>query len=253
MTKTTITEEKFNSIARSIQEQLRGATGANGKAFGLSKSRQIASQSLFSKPYEEIKETVLKTNGYDKDKVHLLIYGHQNILTFNGQYFISTGDVPMSSKDILARTSELAELHNVDYKVVNLPQILDHENCENDDIIHVANQMGYFNYDHTIFDLIEDADTTIIIDGEFSSGSLNDDWEGELANTSHEYFENVSENGGILDNSHLNENIWSPVLLDGTELNVTFKELCDARHVPEDDHTWRFSTELGQLLVSFKR
>jgi len=266
MTMINIDNLKLDAIAREVQSQLSGATSTNGKSFGLSKCRQIVSQSLFNKPYEEIKNTLLLDDSSEPqhpvDMVHLLEYGSEHILTVNGCYVVCTAngtDLQISHNDIEDRASALASDKNTSVNHVILPQVLCPEEWEYEEVVALAKTMGYFNPQGSIFEQFEKLDTEIFFGGRHCPYDINGDWMGEIENEASDYYERVQDGDEYEKDSYLDTVIWYPELIGGYggydgnyELYVTFRELCCANYLNDATNQWSIVTGSDMAIIDFK-
>ena len=96
MVNVNIDKEKIHSMARELKQQLaaRSFTNTKDKQAGFNLCLQMTSQSLFSKPYEEVLSTLLKpSDNAPSDElsgVVVLSYGAECIITLNGEYYTSS-------------------------------------------------------------------------------------------------------------------------------------------------------------------
>lgn len=122
---------------------------------------------LFGKPYGEVRSTLLaapvevgsgETAGNNvAPRVLLIDYGSETFLTLDGQYVTSTcpgTDMELPDFAIQAQAGTLASLHETWVHRVELPELLNEE-WEADDVIGLAEMLGYFRYARPLHELLD--------------------------------------------------------------------------------------------------
>jgi hypothetical protein len=259
MTTIVIDNAKFDQISRALMEQLYGVTTRTGKAFGLSKSRQLAAQGLFGKPYEELKVTHLTDYPVNAqsgvNKVLILVYAQGSVLAVNGKevaWSVQGMSESTPYKKLLELSVTLATKCDALVQKFHVPEMLDKQNITPTKIVELAKKMGYFAYENTLFDLIEDSATTILIDNAFCQYSLNGDWEGEVAGVAEAYFESLRCDESGPQCHPFDETIWY-IEFANHEYAISFRELCMATPVDEKGNVWTLHTDGYSITISFKR
>tara|TARA_R110001583_G_scaffold52147_13_gene162237 strand:- start:749 stop:1525 length:777 start_codon:yes stop_codon:yes gene_type:complete len=238
MVNVNINKGKIHSMARVIKQQLdkRSFTNEKDKNAGFNLCLQIASQSLFSKPYEEVLATLLKNSSKptsaDLSRVIVLSYGIEHIITLDGEYVISSApgtDMEISKEAILQQASSLAAINDSTVKKFAVPEIAGDE-WECGDVISIARKMGVFTYPITIFEMFEDSNTEVFIGNCHILYKLNGDWEDEsqaLVQGDEDPYDQV---------------VWFPEYIteDMTKIewSVTLGNLCEAKPIEGDAGWW---------------
>lgn len=260
-----LTQEKLSKANKKLLKDIHAHLNITKKELSNNQLMEMLNQAFFSKPSEEIKNTILRESKmivdwgfdtYDIDtnkevaKVQLLHYGFEKIITLNGEYYKSlnlnsNNETTFNELKIIA--NELAKTNKSYVKEVFLPEVLDEFDREDENnIIQIASEMGYFDYPKTIFELIEEH--KVLINGEYSNFSLDDGWETEIAT---EYDDSLSDDIG-------DYVIWHPEI--GFEKETNFKEfyfsyndLCKAKK--QSDGSWlinEFGNKKIAHIISFR-
>ena len=222
---TSITEKHFKNASTRLREKYR----AMGTKLTHSQGLQELSSILFQKPYEEIKATILNSNGEKngnntKNTVVILQAAEESILVVNGEYV--AGDFPrtdmeMGYKNLWLMGQSIAKEKNT--HLVHLPvPIYDIENFETDDVINRAEKMGFFNPEGSLFKtLLTKTDVIYMVNNIQNPYPMDGEW-----------MEQVEEEGE-------DAVVWHMEMekdYEKYEFYVTFKELCEAKKV--DERTW---------------
>lgn len=187
-----ITEKKLKDSSRIMRNMINTTESST---IGHQQALQIMSQALFSKPYEEVKATLLsgkREKSQDPSKndelfvpILILKYGSKSILTSQGEIVVirspdSDADTSESGLREVANQQEILYRKPANsYREVHLPEVLP-TNCNVEDIINLAEAMGYFRYQKTIFDLMDTTDLKIFIEGRSCPYGLNGNYEGDI-------------------------------------------------------------------------
>lgn len=212
-------------------------------------SLQSLSQSLFGKPYEEIRETLLADKAQDVTTAHnvtVLHYGSESLLMCDGNYI--TGRYPGTDMEIPLRTlldqgHTLAAQHTTTLKEVTLPAILSPD-YETDDIINLALKMGFMKDHPSIFDYFDAMDSgkeRLFIYNNYCGYSLNGYYYGEL--------EIAAENDEDPDETV----IWMPEYDSEGERHeyfITFGALCKAT-TQDGGRNWLIQQPDHDVLIEF--
>lgn len=167
MTKININEQKFKKIAFDLHQAVK-----QNPNLSYGQILQTLSNSMFSKPYEESKETILKD------------YSPLNIYSCDGSFFVFN-----KNKKLIYKSSK-REDHDFILKKINkkkitkleevtIPFMLEDDDVSSDYVLDIVEKMGYFKHEKTIFDEIETAESIFLNDNHIPY-SLNGDWIGEL-------------------------------------------------------------------------
>ena len=232
-----ISEEHFKKSAKRLKSKLLTV----GTELSYNQCLQMLSQSLYSKPYEEIKATLFENTESDNFVV-VLKYGSEKILTLNGEYVsqLNIGTEIEETENALFSTAEsLAIQHGTSVKTVDIPEILGDE-WDTHEVIDLAEKMGYFQHKTTIFDLLEDHDNHILINGSKNYYRMDGDFVDEMIN--------------CYDDDPLGTIVWHPELFNSEgeklEFYISFEELCNA--TTKDGKQWIInSVDPEPILVSF--
>lgn len=228
---TSITEKHFKNASTRLREKYLSM----GKSLTHSQSLQELSDILFQKPYEEIKATILNSNGEkkndNKNTVVILQAAEESILVVNGEYV--AGDFPrtdmeMGYKNLWLMGQSIAKEKNT--HLVHLPvPIYDIENFETDDVINRAEKMGLFNPEGSLLKtLLTKTDVIYMVNNIQNPYPMDGEW-----------MEQVEEEGedAIVWHMEMEKDY------EKYEFYVTFKELCEAKKV--DERTWIISNRIN--------
>lgn len=214
---------------KAMAVRLREQFTQRGMQLNHQSALQIVSQTVFDKPYEEIKATLLQDDTPAPDtpttrQVSVLHYRSETLLLVDADYI--TGcypgtDLEIPLRALLDQGHALAAQHNTRLNEVHLPEILAPD-YETDDIIALAERMGFLKTTPSIFDQFDKVDSGhayVLIDHGQKTHSLNGDYLGEL--------ESAAENDNVPDDV----TVWMPEYHDEDgfhEYFVSFGELCQA-------------------------
>lgn len=182
----TVSEKQFKSSAKRLKSLLDNQLTDK---FSYNQCLQLLSQSLTDKPFEELKETLFNEKNKTTTNfstVVILHYGSEAILTVDGAFVkqLCVGsDMEISFYELYNVAKIMANEKNMTIREFNLPQI-SYDDWQIDDIINLAEKLGYFKYEKPLIDVIEDSQTIIfnnVFTGEFiAKNNLNGDWEQEF-------------------------------------------------------------------------
>jgi hypothetical protein len=245
-----ITQEKLTKANKLLLKDLHNTLGIDKTVLSNNQLLQKLSQALFSKPYEELKETLLlveNKNLLEVPKVFLLYYSKEIVMTLNGAFYKSTcldDDNDLTEEIFEQQAYDLAKHHKSSVDYAYLPEIITIKDDGFDyaDVILIAKEMGYFKYKKTIFELIQNDNSKVFIDGEHTHFKLDGEWESEM----------VSEWDGESDIS--SHTIWNTEVGDSKSHNFrefyfSFKNLCDA--YLKDDGSWIIKEDNGFLTTEY--
>jgi hypothetical protein len=234
-----LTEKKLKKFNKILLKDLHESLSIDKTILSNNDLLQKISQALFSKSFEEIQKTIFTDNEIELNseidttilnhssaqKVIVLSYGAEKLLMINGELESAThiyvGDEDEKTfKEILKEAEyEALERDCLPFKEVTIPEILGDE-WDYDDIIELANKMGYFKYENTLFDLIE-SPNYIFINDQHSPFGLDNNWVKEI----------VSEH--VCNYDIGNSTIWHIEIFsdnsdDFNEYYFTFNDICNA-------------------------
>jgi len=228
-----IDRSKIHAMANETKRQLSSKNikrMPHNKPVSFDACLQIVCQSLFSAPYEEVlkthllaTDTLASTNTNDVCQVVILSYGAENIVALKGEYYVAScrgTDSEICDEEIQNQALTLAKAFSTTVKLFALPEILSDE-WEYEDIIALAKKMGVFDYATTIFEMFEDDDNKIFLNGNDIAYRLNGEWETEM--------QEIVENG---DEDPLEHTIWFTEYTNESfelyEHAFSFDDLCHA-------------------------
>lgn len=164
---------------------------SNGQSISHAWMIERLSQGFFGKPYGEVRSTLLSSGDASTSvsdggssaapRVMLIEYGSELILTLDGDYvsgsFPGTDlEVPRSAMHTTA--TNMAATVGSDMGYVELPELLGPE-WETDDIISLADTLGYFRYTRPLHELV-DGGNLVIFKNCALREALDGDWEDDL-------------------------------------------------------------------------
>lgn len=156
MTNISINEKQFKTASRRLSQFVKDRND-EGRPVSHAWMLEALSQALWQKPYGEVKATLLQDNPASHTevpsslnkagRVHILKYGNEEILLLDGEYV--AGNYPGTDLEtpefvIREQAETLARSHGTFVKTVVLPEVLPEE-YETDDIIKLADRLGYQN------------------------------------------------------------------------------------------------------------
>jgi phosphoribosyl-ATP pyrophosphohydrolase len=244
-----LTQEKLTKANKLLLKDIHQSLGIDKSVLSNNQLLQKISQAFFSKPYEEAKETILTNNKNNTEqsvaKVFLLHYSSEIVLTLNGQFYSATHtnlDNEITIEEIQRQAKELAKNHNSFVDNAYLPEIISEDDSfDYADIVLLAESMGNFKYEQTLFDLIENEASKIFIDGEHSHYKLDSEWQTEI----------VSE---CEDNDFEEYLIWHPEVGDNKSHNFkefyfSFKNIAQA--IKKEDNSWIIRENNGAITAQY--
>ena len=221
---------------------------------------QLLAQSLYSKPYEEVKETILSNNKKEKNKYYIICSGTLSFC-FKDENLLIKGDY-FSSK---------VKKFNTDFNPTCffIPDIAFGTFGFTDDeafkiSLFFAKKMGCFDYKENIFDLINNSDV-ILIDGLTSSFRFDSEWISEIVSDNVDLFfdfkESTKEEKSVfmadLETSLkplLDSSIWHDELngrFGIIETFFSFNDLCKAKRNEDNHSQWDASEFFVNHKISF--
>lgn len=187
VTNIVISERQLKTTANRLHAAISSRIAANQNvSYGW--ILEALSRGMFNKPYGEVRATMLASERVANDtgntapRVVMLEYKSDVILTLDGQYvsgsFLGTDmEIPVSA--LRSQADTLAGLHNSAVAYVELSELLG-EHWETDDIIELAQRLGYFRYKRPLHELV-DSESMIIFKGCARRDALNGDWLDDLS------------------------------------------------------------------------
>lgn len=218
----TIDQDRIKDMARRLSASL----AKNKITLPHQTTLQLVSQTLFGKPYEEIKETLLQTAPVTLIKKHVTIirYCGEHILMLDDTYITSTcqgTDMEISLSALQAQAKNLAAMYDCNIVNVTPPKILGEE-ASNEDIMALVEKMGYFKPYPSIFTCFSQVDSgkkRVLINDNKALYSLNGEFELEM--------EAAADDG----DDPLEHCIWMPETSDlegNYEFFFSFNDICSA-------------------------
>jgi hypothetical protein len=226
----TLTEDRLKTAAKYLKKEVALRTG---EKMAHTESLQLISHALFSKPFEEVKALMARVSKFDHqfsgfNPVTLYGYGSEVFLVNGSEYVnmlcIGT-DMEISFETLRNEAENLSRALGFDPESVRqiaLPEILSDE-YETDDVLKLAEYLGYTRFDRILLDKIESADF-IFIDDRECKYRLNDDWIGTVAS--------AVEGQGIFC-SECTDPIWFAETHEGHDLYEYFFTLSDIVNAKE--------------------
>jgi hypothetical protein len=234
MTNISVTEAQLKTASSRLVKAVK-ARSDEGKSVSHAWMLEALSQAFWQKPYGEIKATILDNNPKESKgdpslnnkagRVHILEYGNEEILVLDREYV--TGNFPGTDlevpSDFIDKQAEtLAGSHGSFVKRVILPEVLP-EDYETDDIINLADRLGYFQYRQPFIEAIDDC-LEMYLNGDSCGFGLDDGFEGsfqwELQTTD---FEELMEEHPV----------WMPEVFHAAVLHEYFFSLNDLGRAKE--------------------
>lgn len=211
---------KFKSISNNLFEMVSKEENLTS-----AKMLQMLSQSMFSKPYEEVKETIFEK---EISKTYILFHNESAyLLTKNNLIFL---DNELLDKDKLIKKANAVskKIIKIDNVIFNsLPNVLasgeanDGKETTYKDAKFIAKLLGYFSKKTNLFNLVDDF-SGFKINGSLFEYSISGDW-----------FESVSNEG-------VDTCIWFIEFFDEDnnfyEHYFSLREICEA--VSHDNKVW---------------
>ena len=258
-----LTQEKLSKANKKLLKDIHAHLDITKKDLSNTQLMEMLNQAFFSKPSGEVNKTILQksklavdwgTNTYDVDKtkevakVQILHYGVQKVVTLNGEYYRALNlnlDDEISLDELKNIANQLAIVNKSYVKEVFLPEILDKFDEEDENnIINIASEMGYFDYPETIYDLIEDSNTVVSINGGITKDTLDGEWMSEIVSE-------FDEDSDITDHVIWHPEIGNNLSHDFMEHYITMKELNSAKK--RSDGSWFINSDIekNKLVVEF--
>ena len=253
-----LTTPRFQKANKNLLKSLHTKLNIDKSKLSNNDLLQFMSQAFFDKPFEELRATLLsnelpakvvpKPTISDIPLVILAHYGSESVLIVKGEYQVSRAigtDMEISAQEIRNQADNMARVLNSHVEQAYLPVILA-EDWEYEDIVKLATDMGYGMVAETIFDLLENYDIKIFINGIHTGYQPNDQWKSEMAS---EY------DADDKDNDARDHMIWSPEIHTNQsdyfqEFYFSFNELCNATYTKTG---WIVPFHNTSVIVSFFR
>lgn len=226
-------ENSFKKSAKNLSVEIEKRTGNKVSHM---QSIQILSQALFSKPYEEIKETLFKEKE-EKQEVIVLVEAGSATILYDENGWVS-GDYPGTDMCIGEKAfKKEAEIFasKLGAKLVEMQiPVADMEHYEDTDVFNRIQYMNLFNpEDSLIFQLTKCDFDMIIVNNMYCKFGISSDWINEV------------ENGGY------HNPIWLPEMKDGMggfyEFFFSFEEICNAKKT--DEKEWLIQSDTQTAVV----
>lgn len=234
----TMTEKKMKVAAKRLPLELASA-GVDTSTMGHAKTLDILSKTLFGKPFTEVKATLLAGSEPAKAVLPAVVeieHGSNIILAIDGCYIAATNpgtDLEIPYHALAARAASEAAKHGVGVRNANLSGLCVEVESD-DEVVEMAERMGFFRPEGSFFEALENAEM-VLIDGAVNEVGLHMNWEELVSDADY-------PNG---------ECIWWPRTenMDGSEsdfISFTFEDLCNAVCVKEGLWSISNKTENGE-------
>tara|TARA_B100000700_G_scaffold69353_2_gene76898 strand:- start:14265 stop:14999 length:735 start_codon:yes stop_codon:yes gene_type:complete len=237
----TVSEKQFKNSAKRLKSLLE----EKNNSFSYNQCLQLLSQSLTSKPFEEVKSTLFnEENNQDIGSVVIFSYGSESILTSNGEYIkqLCVGsDDEITYNELYEIAELLANEKRTHIREFELPEILDNE-WQIDDVIHLADILGYFKYKTPLIEIIEEANNILIeVNGLkfLAPNNLNGDWYDTIEDT-----ENFKDVVWFLEYQDQDFNF--------SEFYLTLQNIGNAKKISNtniDDSQWQLSDDFNNVFT----
>ena len=185
-----LTEDQMKRAVSRMNTDIHDRLSA-GKSVSHAWLLESMSKGLFGKPYGEVRVTLLaeavesgsdETAGHNvAPRVLLIDYGSERFLTLDGQYVTSTcpgTDMELPDFAIQAQAGTLASTHQTWVHRIELPELLNDE-WEADDVIGLAEMLGYFRYARPLYELL-DQSPVVLFRSAAERWALDGDYMDEL-------------------------------------------------------------------------
>lgn len=222
-----VSEKHFKESAKRLRPELK----QEGLDVGHSKSLQILSQSLYAKPFEEIKETILNNkkqkNTFENNNNHvaLIDLGGEYVLFVNGEFEGATYNglsTEISYGELFDKAHQFAQINHtqVEEIFININEYFDGE-FEYEDLKTLFNIEGFIqSRDWELVFLLENAEIVNINSTPFQY-ALNGDWRSE----------SIERNSSL--DEVKNQTIWTPEN-SKNEYFLSILELTDAQKISKN-------------------
>ena len=239
----TVSEKQFKSSAKRLKLLLDNQVSDK---FSYNQCLQLLSQSLTDKPFEEIKATLFndKEQTHDIGSVVIFHYGSESILTSEGDYVKQLcigSDDEITYNELFEVAQILANEKRTFIREFELPQILDDE-WQIDDVIHLAETLGYFSFEKPLIETIEKTDNILIeVNGLrfLAPNNLNGDWNDTIEDT-----ENFKDVVWFLEYQDQDFNFY--------EFYLTLENIGNAKKISNsniDDPQWQLSDDFNNVFT----
>lgn len=240
-----MTEKHFKNATTRLQQAIKnGNIPKNG---GRAETLQLLSHILYNKPYEEVKETELKSKETQKENSVVLIRaGEESDIFVNGELFrcnIPNTDNHINEREFFELAQSLSYKFNTSLEEYTIP-IADIDYFDTESIIKRAQQMGLLSKNPSLFKkLMCNNNVAIFVNHIHCPFGLDSDWLDNLENR--DPSENIEE-----------QVIWYIELKEGDDLFeyfITFGDLCKAEYLGQNE--WKLYDSLSdtELLVTIKK
>ena len=239
-----LNESNLLSIAQ-FQADTFKAKGIEG--VGKMRCLQSLCQHFYSKSYEELKSTIFAntdTSSDDHEHCNVVVLRYTADLTIvavNGKAehaFCNTDYHRYDIKDIERLAAQVAEINNTSWRTVSLPLALPEEDAQGASaVIQLVDDMNIFDHKKTLFELLQEDDVTILINGNISPYTLDGDMDLHL-----------QEESESDDADTMNTCVWHTETYgnngDYHEYFFTLNEIANAKPTSEPN-TWVISYEIS--------
>lgn len=231
-----INEGQLKQAASRMNADIRDRLGA-GKGVSHAWLLESLSQGLFGKPYGEVRSTLLASpaepvkGGTVSDnaapRLLLIQYGSEVLLTLDGKYVTAScpgSDMEQPLSILRSQAESLADIHDSTVGFVDLPEVL-REDWEMDDVMELAETLGYFRYERPFHDLLSDSPLVI-----FKGAAQREDLDGDWYDRIRDEIDDGARWQKVVDETP----VWTPeftVGFDLYEMYFSFSELGAAREV----------------------
>lgn len=214
-----LTEDKFTSANKALIKDLHKTLGISKQELSQMQLLEKMSQAFFGKPFGEVQKTLLAANSEEVvsnaiARVFLINYGNETILSVDENFESCTyngSDMQRCKSDLEDEAERIASRLNSFVKEISVPKLLD-EDYNYEDVVDIAEEMGYFKHTETLFDLIDNSNSKVFIDGDYVPFSLDGEWMTEIVD---EYDDEYCDDIG-------DYCIWHPEV--GTSKDMSHKE-----------------------------
>lgn len=243
-----LTEAQMKQAANRMKADIRVRL-EEGKSVSHAWLLESMSKGLFGKPFNEARSTLLATPVEKRSpetrsnnvapRVLLIDYGSETFLALDGQYVTSTcpgTDMELPDFAIQAQAGTLANTYQTWVHRIELPELLNEE-WEAEDVIALAEMLGYFRYARPLHELL-DKGPLVIFKSAAERWALDGDYMDEL--------QSLIDEGQPWRQGLREEIVWSPdftVGYDKYELCCTLAELGAAKEAAPN--VWIVPSESG--------
>lgn len=264
--------KKFKNIAKEIRQSFiddlnkslsenPNASLADFKVKSHAQMMQTLSQAMYSKPYEEIKETILSQQEKETKSIsqNYIIYSGTKGFCLNGKNLVSVGEYnsDIVNEFILFSSPKICYIPDFQFDEYGFT------NNEAFEIsFFIAEKMGYFSYHKTIFQDIDDAEL-ILLDHIPMQYRLDGEWISEVVSENNDIFYDFKDYDKEQKESFMLdlETSLKPVLdhivwhdefdynNNLIEIYLTFNDLCKA--TPTKNSSWKINVDGSDKSLHF--